>query len=363
MQSPSEEEPGGLISEEDSVFTDADEEPGRHLAGGGGRTGRRLSVSERVHNIERPSQAAPSVSQKRRRVSSHGQQPSAGLDELALSQIKGLIEAGNATVLLKLDRLEARLESFEKRLECLEHDGFENSTRTDRMERELTQLRQENLSLSDQVNSMDTNHRLDSLILKCQDFGRRNMDEDIEEKTRCILNSRFEWLSLSRHDLQVAHRLQADDTVICKFVRRSVRDQIYDSRFRQNTRDTGHRLFINESLSQQNRDIMNVLVSAKKEGRIYTCFTRRGCPFFKETVGSSSRRVTSLEQLQTSLGAPLSRPPAPVGGRPRRPGERWRAAAGRRRTAGARRRRTAGARRRPRRRRAAGAEWRCERGR
>ena len=277
------------------------------LNGGRIRTGRRLSVTERVQGFEKPPQTSQSVSQKRRRVSGHDRSPSAGLDDLALSQIKGLIEAGNAVVIQKLEKLEIRLKSFESRLEIVEHDTFEATSRSENAEREVARLTKENVSLKEQINAMDINQRLDSLILKCDEFGRRSLNEDIGEKTCHILNARFEWLNLSKDDLQVAHRLQAENTVICKFVRRSVRDQIYDSRFRQRTRETGRRLFITESLSAQNRDIMNALVNAKKEGRIYTCFTRRGCPFFKQNISSSSLRVSSLEQIQPLLNAPLSR--------------------------------------------------------
>ena len=297
-------------SDEDSVFTDAEEQSRRVDSDPGSRATRRISVQERVQGLERPP-ASPSMSQKRRRVSSHGHQPSAGLDDLALTQIKGLIESGNAVVIHKLEKLEAKFESLERRLSILEHDTFETATRTDTVERKIEHLEAENRALRDQLTSMDTNIRQDSLILKSNDFGRRGADEDIEEKAISTLNAKFDWLKLKRSDVQVAHRLQTDNTVICKFMQRSIRDRIYDGRFQQNRREAGNRLFITESLSAPNREIMNSLLSAKKEGRIYTCFTRRGCPFFKETFSSSSRRVTSLQQLQPLLDAPLPRPGQP----------------------------------------------------
>ena len=153
--------PSPIHSEEDSVFTDADEEPGRPPVGAAGSRGRRrVSVSERVHGFEKPP-ASPSVSQKRRRVSSHGQRSPAGLDDLALSQIKGLIEAGNAIVIGKLERLEGKLESLEKRLDILEHDAFQTASRTGVTENKITKLEQENQSLREQIESMDTNSRQD----------------------------------------------------------------------------------------------------------------------------------------------------------------------------------------------------------
>ena len=66
--------------------------------------------------------------------------PSAGLDDLALTQIKGLIEAGNTTVIQKLERLEARLASFENRLDKIEHDGFETASKTDRLQEDSSSL-------------------------------------------------------------------------------------------------------------------------------------------------------------------------------------------------------------------------------
>ena len=295
------------------MFTDVDEEPGRHTgAAGPGGASRRISVPERIQGSEKP-RGSSQVSHKRRRISSHGQSSPSGLDELALSQIRDLFEAGNATVIHKLDILEAKLESFEKRLDVLEHEGFETATKAKTLEKTVAELKQENKALRDQIESVDTNNRQDSLILKCEEFGRRTLNEDIEEKAIGSLNSRFDWLRLSRGDLQVAHRLNSDNTVICKFLRRSTRDRIYDSRFEQKRTETGHKMYITESLSAPKREIMNALIAAKKQGHIYTCFSRKGYPFVKDTPSSSGRRVTSLEQVRPYLDAPLPRPQVPPG--------------------------------------------------
>ena len=46
-----------------------------------------------------------------------------------------------------------------------------------------------------------------------------------------ILNSRLPGLDLTEGDLQVAHRLEGDSKVIAKFLRRGVRDNVFERRF------------------------------------------------------------------------------------------------------------------------------------
>ena len=171
-----------IISEEDSVFTDADEEPGSlPVWSRGDGSHRPITVPERVMGFQKPS-APSSVSQKRRRKRSHDQHSSAGLDYVALSQINGLIEAGYAVVIGKLERYEEKQESFEKRLGILEHDGFQAASRTETAEKKIAQLELENVSLKEQLAFMYTHSKEHSMVLKFDGFGQRSINKDIEHK-------------------------------------------------------------------------------------------------------------------------------------------------------------------------------------
>ena len=254
-----------------------------------------------------------------------------GLSEEALDQIRALIAAGNAQLREHLDR---KWESLEKRCEFIEHALFEERKDTKVLEKHVNEIERENRALRDQLESLDINNsRLDSLILRCRDFGAREPGEDIETKTVTLLSSRLPGLKLSGHDIQAVHRLASENTVKCKFFKRQLRDAIYENRFQQVVRDPKKRLFITESLSVKNKEIMNVLVQAKKRRQVYTAFSRRGLVYVKISRDAASRRVDSLDQLERlmlearipgprpgaalaaggSAGAPA--PPGPGGGR------------------------------------------------
>ena len=79
-------------------------------------------------------------------------------------------------------------------------------------------LETENTAFRDQLTSIGTNFRQDSLILKSNEFGQRNADEGVEEKVIRTLNAMFDCLGLKSSDVQASHLLQTDNTVICNFM-------------------------------------------------------------------------------------------------------------------------------------------------
>ena len=74
---------------------------------------------------------------------------------------------------------------------------------------------------------------MNSLILKCTDFGERSNNEDIENKAITILNRRFPELRITANDFQTVHRLQGKHTVICKFLKTRLRNEIFEGRMSQ----------------------------------------------------------------------------------------------------------------------------------
>ncbi|KAF0313179.1 hypothetical protein FJT64_016235 [Amphibalanus amphitrite] len=59
----------------------------------------------------------------------------------------------------------------------------------------------------------------------------------------------------------------------------------------------GKDLFVNESLTKLRGLIFRSLLAAKRDGKIYTVFTRNGNVFFKEKQYGVSTRVDSLQRL------------------------------------------------------------------
>ena len=276
-----------MQSDNDSVFTDADEDPAPQR--GEGRK-RQRSMREMLHVV------GGRGPKKGRQTSPP--QTSGGLSGEALEQIRALIAAGNAQLREHIDR---KWETLERRCEGLEHALFEERDETKELKKRLSKIEQDNQALRDQLESLDINRRLDCLILRCQDFGTREPGEDIEAKTVSVLSNKLPGLQLSGLDIQAVHRLATENTVICKFFKRQLRDAIYENRFKQNVTDPRKRLFVTESLSTQNREIMNALVQAKKHHQVYTVFSRRGLVYVKISRDAPSRRVDSMDQLERLL--------------------------------------------------------------
>ena len=163
------------------------------------------------------------------------------------------------------------------------------------------------------------------MILTCGEFGRRSADENIEEAVVKILNERISGLALTAADIQVAHRLQRDNKVICKFVKRSVRDRIFDARFDLLTRSRkpddagpGDRrsvgslsgrllppLYLTESLTSYNQWLYGQLLLARKSSggsTVASVFSRRGLVYCRTVRNGPNIRVTDNVTLQRIIG-------------------------------------------------------------
>ena len=168
--------------------------------------------------------------------------------------------------------------------------------------------------LQQRLEDMDANRRLSSLIFSCDDFTRLSRNADIEPAVVNILNDRIPDLKLTTDAIQAAHKLQNDNKVICKFVKRQVRDKIYDSRFdlarfqRGGGGRDGRRLvplFISESLTLKNRLLFEELLRARRPengGLVSSVFSRRGAVWCRSERGGANRRVTDEDDLRRVLG-------------------------------------------------------------
>ena len=156
-----------------------------------------------------------------------GEEPSRGveLNAASLAAIQQLIEASVSKV---IGTFEAKCEQLEKRISILESEGMDRELELKKMREQLEAQSKVNDELQRQVEAIDANRRLSSLILTCSEFEPRHANEDIEERVVNLLNRRFEDLRLTASDIQAAHRLQKDSKVIVRFVKRRVRDDIYE---------------------------------------------------------------------------------------------------------------------------------------
>ena len=235
----------------------------------------------------------------------------------ALAAIRELIQTGNASVIATL---EARFEHLEKRIEVVEHECMEKDLRISALSEQLESQMKVNASLQEQIESIDNNRRLSSLILTCREFERRSKNEDVEAMVVQALNRRFPQLSLSETDIQVAHRLQNESKLYVKFVKRHTRDRVFDCRFEGLRGSDGGTLgasaarrgderaaplYINESLTRSNRMLYDELLEARKPcngALIATVFSRRGVVFCRKEHKGTNIMVPDVQAITRVLG-------------------------------------------------------------
>ena len=328
---------------------------------------RQLSVSEMVRRAETRKQkrSAPDRSSKspRDHAPPAAKRPLTGpaepagppgveLSAGALAAIQQLVENGQSAV---ISAFELKFERMERRLNVLESELMDKELEVQKINEQLMLQTQANAELRAQVESIDLNRRLSSLILTCDDFAQRSQNENIEEKVTLVLNERIPALNLTVTEIHVAHRLQRDDKVIVKFSKRSTRDRIYDARFGLTSYSAGAAvvrlgaggaadtrgrrrlapLFITESLTAHNQRIYNQLLQVRKSSggiMIASVFSRRGLVFCRTFRNGPNIRVPDEAALRRIIGeaAPAPYPPssgararaadASPGGRAGRPG-------------------------------------------
>ena len=164
--------------------------------------------------------------------------PGVELSAGALSAIQRLLSNGIASI---ASTLEVKCEKIDKRLDLLESEAMDRDAEMRRLNEKLACQSRINAELLERIEGIDLNRRLASLILTSDEFSHREQNEDIEKKIVRVLNERIPNLSLTTSDIHAAHRLQRDDKVIVKFVKRGLRDAIYDARFNMTSAAGGHR--------------------------------------------------------------------------------------------------------------------------
>ena len=97
-----------------------------------------------------------------------------------------------------------------------------------------------------------------------------------------------------------------DPAIIVKFVRRDVRDQFYAGRKHlrgKSTRDIGlsgiteHKIYIGESLTQQNRQLFNSCQEKKKQLNYKFIWTSTGRIFLRKDENSPSISILEMKDL------------------------------------------------------------------
>ena len=261
------------------------------------------------------------------------------LNEATLAAIKHMIDQGNVKL---MKSLEMKLEGFEKRIAMLEGECMDKDITIKQLSDRLQEQIKANEETQQRLEEIDSNRRLSSLVLSCEDFVSHPRGENIEHLVVKVLNDRIPNLAVTVADVHAAHKLQDDRKVICKFVKRHIRDSVYEARFnlarvwRGDPGRDGRRLpslYITESLTPRNRLLYDELLRARRPENgaiISSVFSRRGIVWCRTERAGANLRVPDEVALRRILGGkrfpPLpraarpagaaSRPARPAGGRP-----------------------------------------------
>ena len=239
-----------------------------------------------------------------------------------MSMMKVCIEEANADLWQKVDN---KISSCEAKIDKLEEAIFERDLRIDQLETELIKCQETIQKCDEQLEEMERHSRAANLVLTSQSFGRRREGENITELTINAINESYPDIRVTKEDFSVIHRLAKDNTVICAFRDKDLRNKIYERRTHMRTQtDFSKRLFVNENLTKAKGMIFTALLQLKKKGKVWTVFSKAGIPCYKVTKTASPIRVHSAQQL-AAVERDLTRPdaapapaPAPaLGGRAR----------------------------------------------
>ena len=286
---------------DDSAFLPATASPGP----GGSTVRKRLrqgSVGDMIRSLE----------QKKQRITSPKGKDQVSKETEFLEEIKvtmkACVEESNERLWQKVEN---KISSYENRMEKLEAEIFIRDQRIDLLESELRACHETIDRHEEQLDEIERRSRAVNLVLTCQRFGRRRDGEDISGMAVKVINDNVRDARVTKDDFSAVHRLSKENTVICAFINKNLRNTVFEGRLNmRHQADFADRLFVSENLTRAKSAVFNRLLQLKRSGRVWTVFTKAGIPCFKANKTSAPIRVYNLQQVST---VERDLPPAPPG--------------------------------------------------
>ena len=227
--------------------------------------------------------------------------------------MKVCVEEGNERLWQKVEN---KISSYENRMDRLEAEIFMRDQRIDQLESELRACHESMERHEEQLDDIERHSRAVNLVLSCQRFGRRRDGEDISGMAVKAINDNVKDVRVTKDDFSAVHRLSKENTVICAFLNKNLRNKVYEGRLSMRYQaDFADRLFVTENLTRAKSAVFNRLLQLKRSGRVWTVFSKAGIPCFKASKTAAPVRVYNMQQV---ISAERGLPPAPSGaGRPR----------------------------------------------
>ena len=208
-------------------------------------------------------------------------------------------------------KVESKISSYENRMDRLEAEIFMRDQRIDQLESKLRACYEAMERHEEQLDDIERHSRAVNLVLSCQRFGRRRDGEDISGMVVKAINDNVKDVRVTKDDFSAVHRLSKENTVICAFLNKNLRNKVYEGRLSMRYQtDFADRLFVTENLTRAKSDVFNRLLQLKRSGRVWTVFSKAGIPCFKASKTAAPDRVYNMEQV---ISAERGLPPAPPG--------------------------------------------------
>jgi len=199
----------------------------------------------------------------------------------------------------------------------------EISNKFDSFENEKLKLENENIALKKTIDTLDAKVRqLEQQSNDVRQYTRRDcleihgipvMDGEDTNKIVQHVGDLLEVYINPDKDISTSHRLPSKTSykgkrqtpgIIVKFTRRDTKDQFYKARkalkdytTRSLEYDSDNHIFINESLTEQNKIIFNECLKFKKEQEFKFIWTSNGKTYLRKDQQSRSIVVHSLDEL------------------------------------------------------------------
>lgn len=215
---------------------------------------------------------------------------------------------------LKLDKLKPKIDnSTENTAACLKISTAEveeltksikfmfeeMKSKLDRNDEEMGKLRAENATLTRVVHGLtQTNKENRTAIDNLDQYGRRECLEikglqwsEFEDTDDLVsfVASEID-VKIDKGDISVSHRLskataeKPKPRIFVRFCSRKTRDQLFRNRAKLHNMKNG--IFIDESLSKENRVRFHKCLRFKKKNRYHSIWTRNGVTYLKKDVSS-----------------------------------------------------------------------------
>ena len=217
-------------------------------------------------------------------------------------------EKFNTILKSKLDGLFATTQSLRDDLKVRDETINKLQSETIKLKQEISRMKKDN-------DSLEQFTRKDNLIISGipasfaeRVEGNESTRESSTDTTDKVIKLCKDHLNceITPDDISTAHRLSgnASAQILVRFVRRSVRDKVYNARFGlkgfNSTRSAREKVFINEDLSPFSRSIFSAAWKAKgRNGPIENVFTRN-CQVFAKIAGTLGPvHIDSLAKLHS----------------------------------------------------------------